>query len=108
MKSSDPSTVMAYYESIGHVTRLMLQAAQNQDWEMLGEAEACCAQLIDRLKAMPRESLALPPEASQRRHEIIVGLLADDAQIRLLTQPWLSKLEAILGVGPRPQLREVL
>jgi flagellar protein FliT len=89
--------VMAYYESIGHVTRLMLRAAEEQDWEMLIDAEACCARLIDGLQAITDDTTALPPEDTRRKHEIILKILADDAQIRLLTQPWLRKLDGLLG-----------
>jgi len=99
MAYSDETQVMAYYESIGYVTRLMLRAAQDHDWEMLVDAEACCAQLIGRLEAAKNKATALPPEDSRRRHQIILKLLADDAQIRLLTQPWLRNLDNILSAG---------
>ena len=105
MSRNDETQVMAYYESIGHVTRLMLRAAEEQDWDMLLDAEACCARLIDRLQAMMDDHTVLAPEDSRRKHEIIRKVLADDAQIRLLTQPWLRQLETMLGRSISPGRR---
>jgi len=97
MNRTYDTQLLAYYESIGHVTRLMLRAAQAQDWELLQDAEACCAGLIHRLEAEKHQGAELAPEESRRKHQIILRILADDAQIRLLTQPWLRQLEGVLG-----------
>lgn len=99
MMHADSTPLIAYYESIGHVTRLMLRAAQDQDWEMLSDAQSCCAQLISRLQAASGSEVVLPPEEARRKYEILRKVLADDAQIRLLTQPGLRQLESILSGG---------
>jgi hypothetical protein len=75
----------------------MLQAAWRNDWDTLIDAETCCASLIERLKAAGDASQLLDEEGRKRKHEIIRRVLADDAQIRDLTQPWLRQLSAHLG-----------
>src|SRR5438552_16954596 len=59
MNRTYDTQLLAYYESIGHVTRLMLRAAQAQDWELLQDAEACCAGLIHRLEAEKHQGAEL-------------------------------------------------
>jgi flagellar protein FliT len=88
---------MTCYESIGYITSLMLRAAQDQDWETLMDAESCCTELIRRLQATGDDKTRLAPEQSRRKQAIICKVLADDAEIRLLTQPWLYQLERMLG-----------
>lgn len=92
-------TQLAYYESIGQVSKRMLKAARENDWDALIEAERSCAELIHRLQAASEPQAALDPSRARRKHEIIRSVLADDAQIRNLTQPWLLQLEQHLGVA---------
>ena len=94
---SPQEVILDHYESIADVSQLMLQAAWRSDWESLVEAEACCASLIERLKAAGDANLVLDEAGRRRKHDLIKRLLADDAQIRDLTQPWLRKLDQILG-----------
>jgi flagellar protein FliT len=99
------NAIMNYYESIGYITSLMLRAAQDQDWETLVDAESCCAQLIRELEAAGDEKTRLAPGQSQRKQAIIRKMLANDAEIRILTQPWLYQLERMLGnAGGQRQL----
>jgi flagellar protein FliT len=95
--ATSDGAVMAYYESVCHVTGLMLRAAQDQDWETLVEAQTCCAQLIDQLEAVADKNARLAPDHQQRKQQIIRKVLAADAEIRRLTQPWLCSLENLLG-----------
>jgi flagellar protein FliT len=89
--------ILAHYESIADVSQLMLQAAWRSDWEALVDAEQCCASLIGRLKAAGDQNAVLDESGRQRKHDVIRRVLADDAQIRDLTQPWLRKLGEQLG-----------
>lgn len=97
MNTNAQQTILDHYESIAHVSQLMLQAAWRNDWEALIDAEACCASLIERLQAAGDAAQVLDAEGRRRKHEIIRRVLADDAQIRDLTQPWLRQLTAQLG-----------
>ena len=91
--------MLAYYESIGHVSQLMLEAARHGDWETLVDAEQCCAALIKRLQDAGDGGHGFDEQETLRKQEIIRKVLADDAQIRNLTQPWLRQLETYLGQG---------
>lgn len=93
---STQDTILTYYESIQRVANIMVEAARASDWDTLIEAEQCCAQLIKHLQETDRgEPLDQP--AARRKFEIIRQVLAYDAEIRNLTQPWLTTLETLLG-----------
>lgn len=94
----DPSrTLLGYYEAIGHVSHLMLQAASRADWRSLEHAHACCEELIRCVKATGLNAETLDPPARRRRVEILRQLLADDARIRDLTQPSLRRFDTLLA-----------
>ena len=88
---------LAYYESISELSHLMLCAARLGDWDALVDAEQSCAALIRKLQSAGDVSAMLDEGQRRRKHEIILKVLDDDAQIRNLTQPWLRQLEVHLG-----------
>ena len=51
------------------------------------------------------EASALPEAQRRRRFEIMRGVLAEDAQIRAMAQPWLARLETSLTHATAGQLR---
>ncbi len=83
------------YRCMADASRRMLDAARTDDWDRVCEVEKECVRLIDELSTMG--DLA-PTDPSLRREkiELMKRVLADDAEIRLLTQPWLKKLDAML------------
>lgn len=87
--------IIATYESILTLTSQMLDAARQSDWDRLVEHEAKCKELVDRLRINP--PAALEPEARKRKVEIIHRVLADDAEIRNLTEPWMARLQHLLS-----------
>lgn len=92
---SQEDSVLRYYESIAGQSQRMLLAAKAGDWEDLCAAEKECARLIDHLKQLGEQ----PPMNSterERRMQILKNILAEDAQIRDLTEPWLKQLENLL------------
>ena len=91
--------ILSRYEAIAQTTCRMLDAARIADWEGLVVHERVCAGLIEELKAAGDDRRSLSREAALRKRQIIRRLLADDAEIRNLTQPWLTKLESILRTG---------
>ena len=97
MNTTAQQTILTHYESIAHVSQLMLQAAWRNDWDALIDAEACCASLIERLKKTGDPEQVLDEAGRRRKFEIIKRVLADDAQIRDLTQPRMRELAAELG-----------
>lgn len=94
---------LSYYESIAAASGRMLRAAQDSDWDALIEQEKVCAALIEALRAADAER-KLSGEALVRKAAIIRQVLAEDAEIRCLTQPWLRRLEELLRASAN-QLR---
>ena len=88
--------IITIYEAILAVTGRMLKAAQDADWERLITLEHECRGLTKRLLINNRNKV-LSSDLRQRRQEIIQQILADDAEIRILTQPWMAELQNILN-----------
>jgi flagellar protein FliT len=96
-------SALSYYEAVAAVSGRMLRAAQDSDWDALIEQEKVCAGLIEALRAADAER-KLSGEALVRKGAIIRQVLAEDAEIRCLTQPWLRRLEDLLRTSTN-QLR---
>ena len=94
MKEQDH--ILDIYGSISDKTGEMLEAAKSSDWDRLVALERDCRVLIDCLKdtdAGPVHGVKFV----QRKVTLIRKALADDAEIRKLTEPWMTRLEAYLG-----------
>jgi flagellar protein FliT len=92
----DERLILATYESIARLTRRMLAAAQAGLWDEVTTLEQEVSGLFAPLVAHDHE----PPagaEYRRRKVELIRDILADDAQIRLLVEPRLKDLSALLG-----------
>ncbi|MCZ7563158.1 MAG: flagellar protein FliT [Burkholderiales bacterium] len=87
--------VMKYYESLAATSADMLAAARAGDWDAVVAAEHRCATQIEALRASG-DRRPTGEEERRRRVEIIRRLLADDAEIRELADPWLRRLEDVL------------
>ncbi len=87
--------IIAHYEAIAAAAADMLAAARAADWDRLTAAERECARRVARLSALGPADL----DACQRRrrNDLIRTVLAYDAEIRDLTQPWLARLERLLA-----------
>ncbi len=94
--------IIEVYESIQALTRNMLQAALDSNWDELAALEIKCRAMIERLiAAEPHDPLN--PAQQQRKIEIIRQVLEDDAAIRNLTEPWLAQLQHFLGSATQEQ-----
>lgn len=89
------SEMIKTYEGILAVTGQMLEAARSGDWDRLVEREAECRKLVERLMTAKVEA-ELEPAARKRKVEIIGKVIADDAEIRNLTEPWLARLQHLV------------
>lgn len=97
--------ILTRYAEVASASQRMLEAAREADWDGLVDAEKDCAALIERIRAMGGAD-ALGPEARRERMSTIRKIIADDAEIRRLTQPWMQKLEAVLtGCDSERRLR---
>lgn len=88
--------ILALYEEVAHLTGKMLTAAHQSDWDRLTELEAGCANCMEKLKGCATEE-KLTAEARQQKIALIKTILANDREIRHLTEPWMQKLSVLLG-----------
>lgn len=87
------------YKALEDSSRKMLQAAQLQDWEGVARYEGTCAVLIEQLRYQAQYE-ALLPEQRQLKTEIMRRILRNDAEIRLLAEPWLAHFEHLFEGQP--------
>ncbi len=90
--------VLRHYDSIAAASARMLEAARSEDWDGLIAAESQCAELVSELTRLdPDCRVRMQPDDNQRRLQALGEVLANDAQIRSLTQHWMRSLESMLG-----------
>jgi flagellar protein FliT len=88
--------MIQHYEAIAASSRRMLDAARAGDWGAVGQEEDRCRVLISTLKRSHPEA-AVAGAARRQRLALLRAMLADDAEIRDLSEPWLKQLEALLA-----------
>ena len=81
--------LMDYYRAIEAASRQMLEAARTEDWAEVVRCEGACAVLIEQLRFLAR-SQALAKEERAEKSRIMQRILRNDAEIRVLAEPWLS------------------
>jgi flagellar protein FliT len=91
--------LLSCYEAIATASGRMLEAARMADWDRLVEAEADCATLINEARDL-RAACDCSAAGEARRLSALRKVMADDAEIRALMQPWLRKLDRVLGGQP--------
>ena len=89
------SVLLGFYKAIEESSRQMLDAAKAEDWERVVRYEGTCAVLIEQLR-FRAGSEALDAQARVEKTRIMQRILNNDAQIRYLTEPWLSHCEQSL------------
>jgi flagellar protein FliT len=93
-------SMIPHYEAIAGASRRMLEAARADDWDAVTREEARCRELITVLKGAQRSGDATDPAVLALRRQrltLLRAVLADDAEIRELSEPWLKQLEALLS-----------
>src|SRR5437868_712434 len=98
--------VMSLYETVAGITDEMVAAARKGDWERLVELEKRCASHVAQLKE-GEPSAPLAAAVRERKVRIIQKILADDKEIRTLTEPWMNQLSALINnTGTRRKLSQ--
>lgn len=87
---------IAIYETVAEITKKMLLAAKQQDWDTLAELEANCAQQVVTLK-FTESTLPLPSDVRARKLASIKSILADDREIRNIISPWMMRLNSLMN-----------
>jgi len=94
--------LMEHYRAIEAASEHMLTAAQCQDWpEMLKQQEVCAVH-IEQLRRAAACGEELDATQRSERSQIMQRILANDAQIRHLTEPWMAQIEYLLKGGKNP------
>lgn len=96
MNHMNNDQILKIYEEASQLTRLMLLAAREGNWDHMVEHEKTCAARLSVLIADQPEQ-PQTPDFLKRKGELIRGMLDDDTQIRLLVEPWLEKLSMLIG-----------
>lgn len=91
---TDRGSLIEHYKAIAASSRRMLDAARRDDWDQVGREEDRCRLLISGLKQAATDD---PPIGRRQRLALLRAMLADDAEIRDLSEPWLKQLEALLS-----------
>jgi flagellar protein FliT len=92
--------LLNYYEAIEQASQDMLQAARDGNWDRVVKLEGACALLISQLKhAAARGTLG--PEEAQLKSRIMRRILVNDAEIRILAEPWLEDLDSLMAGKPK-------
>jgi len=92
-----PQQVLAlgHYQALADAYAAMREAAQRADWDAVAAAELACRPRIEALRALGE--VPLDEGARRRKFALIQRMLADDAAIRDLAQPWMRRLEDLMG-----------
>lgn len=87
--------IVEHYTRMAEISERMRLAAYADDWNGVGDAEKECARVICDLSALG-DLAPTDPALRRQKLDLMRRVLADDAEIRLLTQPWLKKLDQLL------------
>lgn len=90
-----PGETIAAYEGIAGIMSRMRLAAQSANWKLLAALERDCAVLVSRLQDFPRPD-PLPPIQQRRKFDLLRTILAEDAEIRRHTEPWMENLKSLI------------
>lgn len=95
--SHDEGTTMMLnlYQEVARLSGNMLSAAHQNDWDKMLELEAGCASCIESLKSCPVPE-ELNAAARQQKVELLKMILANDREIRKLTDPWMQRIGHLL------------
>jgi flagellar protein FliT len=100
LASAGAPTLLDRYEAIADLSRSMVLAARAQQWSEVAALEARCIELVQQLRrAALCDALAVDDQPTRVR--LLRSILADDAEIRRLAEPWLAQLEDLL-LPPAP------
>jgi flagellar protein FliT len=95
--------VIDSFKSISVLTGKMVNAAESGDWNGLASLEQNCRAQVEELKLL-KEGTLMQPATKKEKVEVIKKILADDARIRELTEPWMKNLHTMLVANYKGKL----
>ncbi|MHB1676699.1 MAG: flagellar protein FliT [Sulfuriferula sp.] len=87
--------IIAAYESVARITGQMLNAARTGAWDDLVSLENCCASHVQALE-QDETPLKLTGDLRNRKIAVIKKILANDREIRVITEPWMQQLSNLM------------
>lgn len=87
--------VIENYEVLSSLTAQMREAAAHGEWDHLVELEKQCSQRVASMKAQDA-SAPLDESTRLRKVALIRKILADDAEIRNQTEPWMAQMQRVM------------
>lgn len=97
--------VIENYESLSSIMGEMRAAATQGEWDRLVALEKQCSQRVEAMRVQDG-AVQLDENTRLRKVALIRKILADDAEIRNRTEPWMVQLQRIMrsaGQGRRLQ-----
>lgn len=88
--------VLSLYETVAGITEQMLVAARDGNWDQLAALESLCASHVATLK-QEEAPTPLPSGVREQKVRIIQKILADDREIRNITEPWMEHLAVLIN-----------
>ncbi|MFM2054576.1 MAG: hypothetical protein RL456_2613 [Pseudomonadota bacterium] len=95
-QTMDTVTLLQYYEAIERASHDMLDAARTGEWERVMRLEGAIAVLISQLRHATGNT-PLAREEVKAKSRILQRILLNDAEIRVLAEPWLDDLDQLLA-----------
>ncbi|MDO8651599.1 MAG: flagellar protein FliT [Undibacterium sp.] len=87
--------LISMYENVAEITDRMLSAAREGDWDLLTKLETDCSLRVQNLKSHESPS-EMPQDLRNKKIQIIRKILADDKEIRDITEPWMVQLSNLM------------
>ncbi|MFZ6849353.1 flagellar protein FliT [Undibacterium sp. RuRC25W] len=87
--------LISLYENVAVITDQMLDAARKRDWELLCQLESNCSSTVAIIQKN-EVPVPLTPELKERKIKMIKKILADDKEIRDITEPWMAELANLM------------
>lgn len=104
LKQKDNREIMSLYAKIANQSEEMLRAAQKGSWDELCAAEEVVSRLIHDLQTLKQVKESDLNERERIEHiTYLKKILADDAEIRNITEPRLRQLEEFLRASSNTQ-----
>ncbi len=86
--------LLDYYRAIEDSSLKMLEAARARDWDEVVRYEGACAVLIEQLRFKSQTEQLAQAERTEKT-KIMQRILRNDAEIRVLAEPWLAQVESM-------------
>ena len=98
--------VIENYEFLSSLTAQMRVAATQGEWDHLVALEKQCSQRVQAMKAQDAAT-PLDEDTRLRKVALIRRMLADDAEIRNQTLPWMAQLQKLMqSAGQERRLQQ--